>query len=486
MRTKKVPAVTHSKQPTTPEGWVKEEMEGCRFADARLTRRFGRLLEMISRGVGDSIPAACQDWANTKAAYRFLSNQRVTEEEILAGHFKASASRTAVAKGTLLVLHDTCEFSYERGDQCSLGLIGRPATGKTKDGRLRHHTVRGILMHSSLVVTPSGLPLGLTAIKFWTRKQFKGCNALKRKINPTRVPIQEKESYRWLENVRQSTALINRPEDCVHIGDRESDIYELFCAASELGTRFLVRTCVDRLAGDGDHTVADEMREARSKGVHRVQARTKDGAAYEAVLRIKYERLLIRPPIGKQKDYPALTLTVIHAIEKRTPKGRAKIEWKLLTNLPVHSLKGAIEKLEWYALRWKIETFHKVLKSGCKAEESKLRTSERLANLISVFCIISWRIFWMTMLRREDASRLPEVAFADAEIRLLDHLIKEKAGCRVPARELSDYIIKLAQLGGYLARAADPPPGNLVMWRGLSRLNDIQLGFSIASKLVGN
>ena len=86
-------------------------------------------------------------------------------------------------------------------------------------------------MHSSLIVTLSGLPLGLAAIKFWTRKKFKGTRALKRKVNPTRVPIEEKESYRWLENVRQSTDLLADPERCVHIGDRESDIYELFCAA---------------------------------------------------------------------------------------------------------------------------------------------------------------------------------------------------------------------------------------------------------------
>jgi hypothetical protein len=98
--------------------------------------------------------------------------------------------------------------------------------------------VRGILMHSSLAITREGLPLGLAAIKFWTRKQFKGCNALTKKINPTRVPIEEKESFRWLENLRQSTALINTPADCVHIGDRESDIFELFSLADELGTNF--------------------------------------------------------------------------------------------------------------------------------------------------------------------------------------------------------------------------------------------------------
>ena len=80
------------------------------------------------------------------------------------------------------------------------------------------------------------VPLGLAAVKFWTREKFKGTAALKKKINPTRVPIEGKESIRWLENLRQSTALFGDPARCIHIGDRESDIYELFCTAAELGT----------------------------------------------------------------------------------------------------------------------------------------------------------------------------------------------------------------------------------------------------------
>src|SRR6185437_2506348 len=126
------------------------------------------------------------------------------------------------------------------------------------------------MMHSSLAVTTDGLPLGLGAVKFWTRGKFKGTAALKRKINPTRVPIEHKESIRWLENLRQSTALMDDSGQCVHIGDRESDIYELFCAAQEAGTHFLIRTCVDRLAGDGNHTIADDMAEVRVKGLHRI------------------------------------------------------------------------------------------------------------------------------------------------------------------------------------------------------------------------
>ncbi len=247
----------------------------------------------------------------------------------------------------------------------------------------------------------------MSAVKFWTRDKFKGTAALKRTINQTRVPIEKKESIRWLENLKQSTELLDDPRRCIHIGDRESDIYELFCTAQEVGTHFLVRTCVDRLAGDGDHTVADEMDEVAVKGLHRIEVRDEKGDPDEAILEIRYRRIRILPPIGKQKRYPALTLTVIHAQERETPKHRKKIDWKLLTDLPVQSRKDAIEKLEWYAMRWKIEVFHKILKSGCKAEKSRLRTAERLANLISVFCILSWRIFWMTMLNRSTPTAPP-------------------------------------------------------------------------------
>jgi hypothetical protein len=336
-------------------------------------------------------------------------------------------------------------------------------------------------MHSSLVTTRDGLPLGLAAIKFWNRDKFHGANALKRKINPTRVPIEKKESIRWLENLRQSTELLGDPKRCVHIGDRESDIYELFCLAQELNTHFLVRTCVDRLAGEGTTTVVAEMKDAELRGLHSLQVRNKQGELATAVLELRFQRMVVRPPISKQRNYPELVLTVIHATETDAPKDRERIEWKLLTDLPVRSCLEAIEKLEWYAQRWKVETFHKILKSGCRAEEAKLRTADRLVNLT----ILSWRIFWITMLNRTRPEAAPMEAFTDLDQYLLDELVPNK-GSAPPTPSLSHYIVKLARLGGYLARAHDPPPGNTVIWRGLSRLTDIELGIMIGVQLVGN
>src|SRR3954447_480734 len=104
------------------------------------------------------------------------------------------------------------------------------------------------------------------------------------------------------------------------------------------------------------------MRRAKVKAIHRVEVRDNKRNLSEATLEVKYERLRVSPPIGKQKKYPSLTLTVIYAQEATPQKERERINWKLITNLPIRSRKDAIEKLSWYAMRWKIETFHKILK----------------------------------------------------------------------------------------------------------------------------
>jgi len=466
--------------------WIQEEIRGCEFPDRRLSKRFCNILSSMSEKTGPSIPFACQDWAATKAAYRFFSNDRVNEAQILSGHFRATRERATLSQSPILVLHDTTELSYKRNKDAALDPLRKQVAGADRDGAIRYHTAKGILMHSSLVVTTAGTPLGIAAAKFWTRKKFKGCDALKRKINPTRVPIEEKESMRWLNNIKDSTELLGSPENLVHVGDRESDIYELFCLAHNLKTKFLVRACVDRLAQEGETTIEKEMAQASRHGQYTLQLNVEKGVTNRAVLDIKYEKIRVLSPLAKRNKYPPLELTIVHATETVEPEGRSRIEWKLITNVETKTVNGAIEKLQWYAMRWKIETFHKILKSGYRVEESKLRTSERLVNLLAVCCILSWRIFWMTMINRESPSTAPNVAFTELELEILAELVTERNGCISKEDNLGQCIRKLAQLGGYVARASDPPPGNMVIWRGLTRLADIQLGYSLGSRIVGN
>src|ERR1700733_3268668 len=156
--------------------WIEQELAGCHFKDMRLGRYFRALLSQFSGSIGESIPLTCQDWANTKAAYRFFSNDRLNEADILAGHFQSTRSRFVATTGTTLILHDTCEFSYTREKPELIGITNNNHCGQDDYGASRYRTLCGILMHSSLAITTEGLPLGLAAIKFWTRKTFQGCD----------------------------------------------------------------------------------------------------------------------------------------------------------------------------------------------------------------------------------------------------------------------------------------------------------------------
>jgi Transposase DNA-binding len=467
-------------------GWLDDEVVSAGLPDKRLARRLRRLLDQMSAAPGQPVPAACGDWAATKAAYRFFDNPRVTEHGVLAGHFAAAAVRCAASEGPILILQDTTEFIYSRVRPGKIGFTKTINAGRYKAGQPNVVTLCGMLMHSSLAVTLKGTPLGLTAAKFWTRTKFKGTWTLKRHVNPTRVPIETKESYRWLENMRQSMALVGAPERCVHVADRESDIYELFCLAQDLGTRFLVRVQTNRLAAapadaepeHGAHRVFAQLSAAPWAGRHCV----KIGQDETACVHVKFAAIETLPPIGKRKRYNPQLLTYIHALEIAPPADRPPIDWKLVTNLPVGDLAAAVEKLEWYALRWKAEVFHKVMKSGCRAEEARLETAERLAKFLALIAVVSWRIFFLTMSARAKPEAEPETVLTSAEIATLDSIDAARAKPRILRRTLATYLLQIAMLGGYLARNHDPPPGNIVVWRGLTRLNDIAFGISIGTR----
>lgn len=207
-----------------------------------------------------------------------------------------------------------------------------------------------------------------------------------------------------------------------------------------------MRTCVDRLAGDGEHTIATELNEEESAGCMRSRF-----AMPRASLRPSRSRSntaasrACRRSASRSERYPALDLTVLYAQEREEPKHRPRIDWKLISNLPVHAHDDAIEKLDWYAMRWKIETFHKILKSGCKAEAARLRTVERLVKPIAVFCILAWRMFCMTMINRSQPHAKPDLAITYVEMKLLDHLLPDKDPTTSHAGTVSSYLVKIAR-----------------------------------------
>lgn len=472
------------KNGSSEAAWQEEELSAAALPDKRLARRLRRLLDQMSAAPGKPIPAACGDWAAAKAAYRFFDNPRVTEHSVLAGHFAATAARIAASEGPILILQDSTEFIYSRAQPGKIGFTKTINAGRYKAGQPNVLTLCGVLMHSSLAVPLTGTPLGLTAVKFWTRTKFKGTLALKRHINPTRVPIETKESYRWLENLRQSIALVGAAERCVHVGDRESDIYELYCTAQDLGTSFLVRVQTNRLAErpadavphDPAHRVFAQLAAAPWAGRHRITVDQDETTC----LQVKFAAIRTFAARGQAEALQSAG-SYIHALEEDPPPGREPIDWKLVTNLPVGDLSAAVEKLGWHALRWKAEVFHRAMKSGCRAEEARLETAERLAKFLALIAVVSWRIFFVTMSARAKPDAAPDSVLTFAEITALNRIDASRTRPRLQRPTLAAYLLQIAMLGGYLARKHDPPPGNMVVWRGMTRLHDIAFGISIGS-----
>lgn len=157
------------------------------------------------------------------------------------------------------------------------------------------------------------------------------------------------------------------------------------------------------------------MAEVQSSGTHEVRFRDAQGKDHRAVLSVRHATMTVRPPIGKQRKYRHQDLQIIHAEEFDPPVDRAPVIWKLITNLPVATHADAVHKLEWHALRWKIETFFRTLKTGCRIEELLLATADRLANCIALCCVVAWRVSWLTMLSREASDASSAAVFTEAE-----------------------------------------------------------------------
>jgi hypothetical protein len=463
--------------------WKEEEFSEGRFNDERLDRRFAQLVDQLGECAGRSIPFACEDWASTKAAYRFFDNPKVSQEEIIRPHREATQRRAEQFLKTrkrehLLVIQDTSFLNYSHHPKTSgLGEISKFAD-HYGNGKMQVH---GLLLHTALALTPEGVPLGMLSQKLWTRKKPIGRITQSGK-NMTRIPIEEKESFRWIQAMREASQWGESSSRLVHLGDRESDIFEFFREAKELGTHFLVRIRDHQRCIEEGGRIFDPADRLRSKGTYALVVKTSDGGSRTAKISVKYYPVTVRPSVAKKELEPVAAWVIVATEVSTPPKGEDQIDWKLLTDLEIPSFENALEKIGWYTKRWNIEVFHKVLKSGCKVLDCRLQTAERLLRYVTLMTVVAWRIFWMTVVSREAPQLKAEAVLSPEEIEAI-RLYADRKKKRVPERTASarEWVRALAGLGGFLARKIDGDPGPFILWRAHLRLQDIMLGMSLAS-----
>ncbi|HUI90008.1 MAG TPA: IS4 family transposase [Anaerolineales bacterium] len=441
------------------QNWAVAELETVKFGDRRLKYRLMRIVERMVERPALSIPAACKNWAETKATYRFLSSDKVEAEAIRAAHREKTMERLQGETG-ILVAQDTTELNY--------------SSHKKKEGLggLRHPGERGLYVHSGLAIRLDGVPLGLLYQEVWARSIRSERSKEERHATSTK----EKESQRWINTLAACREHIPENIQTILVADREADMYDLFAAPRSSQLHLLVRAVQNRRIDHPATYLKQAVSELGIAGQMSVEVgRQGERAPRTAHLEIRYLNVEILPPHRGlyRKGAQPISVWVILAQESSPPAGEEPISWWLLTTLSIRTLEEAQRCIRWYSYRWLIERYHFVLKSGCRIERLQLENAQRLERAIATYAIVAWRLLWLTYQARLAPEQSCAIALETFEWQSLCCTVLRSATPPQQPPSLQLAILYIAKLGGFLARKGDGPPGVQTIWRGLNRLSDI-------------
>jgi hypothetical protein len=454
-------------------GWAAQELRAMELGDPRRAARVVTLVEQLSRQPEASIPQAMGTWAATKAAYRCLDSGHIDATAILAGHQDAMRAR-ALGEPLLLAIQDTTQLAY--GTHAALdgrGPLSRPGQ-------------QGVLLHSTLLTTADGVPLGVVDHHLWARDSAQAGPTARRRQRPT----AEKESQRWLDSAARTWERTRGlGARVVVICDREGDIFDLFAQDRPERSHLLVRSIHERKLTDGVGYLKETVTAAPVLGQVTVDVgRRGDRPPRMATLDLRAVAVTLAPP--RKRRGAGVPVTVVLATEVQAePEPEPAIAWMLTTTEPDATLTGAETAVQRYARRWLIERYHYVLKQGCAVEDLQLATVDRLQRALALYAIVAWHLLWlMYTSRRQPDAPCTAVLTPDAWIMLWRLVERDRPVPETPP-PMAEAVRLVARLGGFLARRHDGDPGVKTLWRGWRRLEDIMIGVRLAttpSELVGN
>ncbi|MBI4707709.1 MAG: IS4 family transposase [Candidatus Omnitrophica bacterium] len=451
------------------EDWVTEELQGTKLSNKAKKKRLITLTRDFFNKPASPLPLVCEGEAKLKGAYRFFADDQVKPEEILNSHLKQTIERAKKEK-VVLSVNDTTSFN----------LSGHKATKEIGYLSSAQNQI-GYLLHDTVLFTTNGVPLGVLGGQTWAR-DIKEYGKKKERKNK---PIEEKESYKWLKSLQATARAQETAPDVqfISVGDREADVYELFELAKKQELSFLVRSSQNRRTTE-DIKVWDLIGKEGITGVMLVQVQDKNKKPREAELEIRYRKVRLVAPQGK-KDKGEIELWAIRAKEINPPKGEAGLDWKLFTNIEIGNFTEACEKVKWYTTRFKIETFHRILKSGRRSEDKRLQTFGRLERCLAIDMITAWRLMYLTMSGRETPDIESNLFFNKHEIEVLKQIKYGKNYNGKQTLSLKEATKTIANLGGYIS-GKNRVPGVEVMWRGLRRLEDMILGALLMKRCLSD
>jgi len=456
---------------------IMDEYDGAALGDQRLERRLGTIVSAIARNPSASFPSACATEAELEGFYRFIRNERVSFEELLVPHIEATYGR-ASTHGTVLVLHDTTDFSFKGEVREGLGTLQQSA--------------KGFKGHFALAITEgdSRIPLGVMGLHVWTRTENSPtARKLRGELSPRLVNRMTTDQSRWFELVEDVEG--DGDSRLVHVMDSGADDYTLMANLVGRSSRFVIRMHHDRALVDEEERLSEHMSCSRAVFTRSVKlSRRRKHAGYthkkrtaprkERCTKLSFaaNAVTLKQPNHAEPSLPKqLTINVVRVWEPKPPKDAEPVEWMLATTEPIDT-KASIERIvDMYRSRWTIEEFFKALKTGCAYQKRQLGSWDTLINALALLVPVAWNLMHMRTLSREDPGEPAQRVLTQTQLRVLSLAAKPPPP---PNPTVADVLRCIARLGGHLR--SNGPPGWLVLGRGYTKLLELEVGFRLASE----
>lgn len=455
--------------------WLRQdigaEFEGAELGDARRTSRLQEVAKAAEIAPDVGFPQMAESDGELEGIYRFFSNDAVNASSILEPHIVATMERAKQAK-LCLVVHDTTAFEFS-GDRDGLGL--------TRGNR------QGFYAHFAMAVLPGPerIPLGVCGLERISRQVRK--DSVRKRHSHYIAKDPTRESLRWLR-LLESVEMRRDGFECIHVMDREGDMFELMALALRLQTRFVIRGSKERALLNQAGIVEDllqKTKEQTRREVH-VSLRTpkrreliapRPGASRKqriAKLAVGSHVVEIRRPKVRKAPERSLKLNLVHVWEREPPRGEDPVEWVLFTTEPVDTPEQVNAVVDYYQSRWIIEEFFKSLKTGCAFEKRQLESFHALSNALAVFSIVAWRMLLARAVTRAYPEGPATSVLSRNQLRLLRHRLK----LAMQPATAKEALYAVARLGGHLKQNGDP--GWLSLGRGFERLVFLRAGWDAA------
>lgn len=460
---------------------IEAEYRTAVLGDRRREKRLRKLAGALAEEPAASFPRIAADDAELEATYRFLGNEAITPEGILAGHYARTVERAA-EHGSVIAIHDTSIFEFS-GEGTREGL-----------GPLRGNG-QGFLGHYSLLVAEGEQrkPLGVSSVQTIIRGEPKR----KKRTAKQLYEDPSKESTRWFAGVSTTEQrLVGIP--AVHVMDREADSYELYAQMQQAGYRFVIRAAHDRplvSVCEGIQALSVLLASTPAVLERQVPLSARQASKFLKNRRIhparrsRLARLAIsgvqvqiqRPKHVSAAFAPSLTVNAVQVREVETHGEFEPVEWTLITTEPIATAADLGRIVDIYRARWVIEEYFKALKSGCAYEKRQLESSHSLLNALAVFTPIAWRLLLLRTLARDDTEVAAGEALTDTQIEVLRATRKKPLPEQLTARQA---LLAIAALGGHITNNGEP--GWQVLSRGYQKLLVMETTWAAARAWFGH